>query len=83
MLKHSFRVSFLGFILVFLLIAPPAFGEEPIKIGIIMPLSGGYAQNGTDLLNGAVFYFEKIGYKMGGRRWSSSLKMRKETLRRP
>jgi branched-chain amino acid transport system substrate-binding protein len=68
MLKHSFGVSILGFILVLFVIAAPAFGEEPIKIGIIMPLSGGYAQNGTDLLNGALFYLEKIGYKMGGRK---------------
>ena len=39
----------------------------PIKIGFIVPLSGGYAQNGRDILNGFELYLEQIGYRAAGR----------------
>ena len=32
-----------------------------------MPLSGPYAQNGRDILNGFLLYLEEIGYRAGGR----------------
>ena len=43
----------------------PARG--PIKIGFLVPLSGGLAQNGRDILNGFLLYLEEIGYRAAGR----------------
>jgi len=40
----------------------------PIKIGFMVPLSGGNAQNGRDILNGFMMYLDEIGYRAGGRR---------------
>jgi branched-chain amino acid transport system substrate-binding protein len=40
----------------------------PIKIGFMVPLSGGNAQNGRDILNGFLMYLDEIGYRAGGRR---------------
>ena len=32
------------------------------------PLSGAYAQNGRDILNGMLLYLEQIGYQAAGRK---------------
>jgi len=42
--------------------------DTPIKIGFMVPLSGGSAQNGRDILNGFLLYLDEIGYRAGGRR---------------
>jgi branched-chain amino acid transport system substrate-binding protein len=42
--------------------------RPPIKIGFMVPLSGGNAQNGRDILNGFLMYLDEIGYRAGGRR---------------
>jgi branched-chain amino acid transport system substrate-binding protein len=42
--------------------------QPPIKIGFMVPLSGGNAQNGRDILNGFLMYLDEIGYRAGGRR---------------
>jgi branched-chain amino acid transport system substrate-binding protein len=42
--------------------------QGPIKIGFMVPLSGGSAQNGRDILNGFLMYLDEIGYRAGGRR---------------
>jgi len=42
--------------------------DRPIKIGFMVPLSGGNAQNGRDILNGFLLYLDEIGYLAGGRR---------------
>jgi branched-chain amino acid transport system substrate-binding protein len=42
--------------------------QGPIKIGFMVPLSGGNAQNGRDILNGFLMYLDEIGYQAGGRR---------------
>jgi branched-chain amino acid transport system substrate-binding protein len=42
--------------------------HPPIKIGFMVPLSGGNAQNGRDILNGFLMYLDEIGYRAGGRR---------------
>jgi branched-chain amino acid transport system substrate-binding protein len=42
--------------------------QTPIKIGFMVPLSGGNAQNGRDILNGFVMFLDEIGYRAGGRR---------------
>ena len=34
----------------------------------MVPLSGGNAQNGRDILNGFLMYLDEIGYRAGGRR---------------
>lgn len=39
----------------------------PIKVGFLSPLSGPYAQNGRDILNGFLLYLDEIGYRAGGR----------------
>jgi branched-chain amino acid transport system substrate-binding protein len=39
----------------------------PIRIGFLVPLSGGLAQNGRDILNGFLLYLEEIGYRAAGR----------------
>ena len=41
--------------------------RSPIKIGFIVPLSGPYAQNGRDILNGFLLLLDEIGYRAGGR----------------
>jgi ABC-type branched-subunit amino acid transport system substrate-binding protein len=47
----------------------PRSGESrgPIKIGFIVPLSGPFAQNGRDILNGFLLLLDEIGYRAGGR----------------
>lgn len=42
--------------------------DNPIKIGFMVPLSGGSAQNGRDILNGFLLYLDEIGYRAGGRK---------------
>jgi len=70
MLKKIFKVLMTGFFVSFFFFPSflPAQEKEPIKIGLILPLSGTYAQPGKDSYNGAVFYLEKIGYMMAGRK---------------
>ncbi|MDA1183448.1 MAG: ABC transporter substrate-binding protein [Acidobacteria bacterium] len=41
--------------------------EGPIRIGFLVPLSGPYAQNGRDILNGFLLLLDEIGYRAGGR----------------
>jgi branched-chain amino acid transport system substrate-binding protein len=41
---------------------------DPIRVGFIGPLSGAYAQNGRDILNGFLLYLDEIGYRAGGRK---------------
>ena len=42
--------------------------DTPIKVGFMVPLSGGSAQNGRDILNGFLLYLDEIGYRAGGRK---------------
>jgi len=49
-------------------IAAQTDSQPPIKIGFMVPLSGGNAQNGRDILNGFMMYLDEIGYRAGGRR---------------
>ena len=48
--------------------AQTATQQTPIKIGFMVPLSGGNAQNGRDILNGFLMYLDEIGYRAGGRK---------------
>ena len=40
---------------------------SPIRIGFLGPLSGPYAQNGRDILNGFLLLLDEVGYRAGGR----------------
>jgi branched-chain amino acid transport system substrate-binding protein len=40
---------------------------DPIRIGFIVPLSGAFAQNGRDILNGFLMLLDEVGYRAGGR----------------
>lgn len=42
--------------------------ESPIKIGFLTPLSGPFAQNGRDILNGFLLFLDEVGYRAAGRR---------------
>jgi branched-chain amino acid transport system substrate-binding protein len=50
------------------ILAAQTGSRDPIKIGFMVPLSGGSAQNGRDILNGFQLYLDEIGYQAGGRR---------------
>ena len=41
--------------------APALNVQSAIKVGFIAPLSGPYAQNGRDILNGLLLYLEQVG----------------------
>jgi branched-chain amino acid transport system substrate-binding protein len=41
---------------------------RPIRVGYVGPLSGAYAQNGRDILNGLRLYLEQIGSQAAGRK---------------
>lgn len=40
---------------------------DPIKIGILLSLSGNFAENGQQTLTGLKMYFDKVGNQAGGR----------------
>ncbi len=42
--------------------------REPIRIGLIFPLTGGFAPNGRDAVNGFQMFWEEKGYTVAGRR---------------
>ncbi|MGH7089861.1 MAG: ABC transporter substrate-binding protein, partial [Stellaceae bacterium] len=47
--------------------APHAVADEaPIKIGVLLPLSGNFAANGKQALAGMEIYLDQIGKKAGG-----------------
>lgn len=43
-----------------------ARAADPIKIGILLPLSGNFTENGQQTLTGLKMYFDEIGNKAGG-----------------
>jgi len=51
-----------------LLVAPvsEARAQEPIKIGVLLPLSGNFAVPGQQTLAGLKMYFDEVGNKAGG-----------------
>jgi branched-chain amino acid transport system substrate-binding protein len=50
----------------FVLLAPQANAADPIKIGILLPLSGNFAPNGQQALTGMKMYFDEVGNQAGG-----------------
>jgi branched-chain amino acid transport system substrate-binding protein len=61
------KKTVLVFIAVVLMAAAGRSADGPIRVGFLSPLSGPYAQNGRDILNGFLLYLEEIGYRAGGR----------------
>jgi branched-chain amino acid transport system substrate-binding protein len=55
------------FVVFILLVAIGHSADGPIRVGFLSPLSGPYAQNGRDILNGFLLYLEEIGYRAAGR----------------
>ncbi len=47
--------------------ANPAPAKGPIKIGVLAPLTGTFAANGQDMVNGFQLYWEEVGNKCAGR----------------
>ncbi|HXG02198.1 MAG TPA: ABC transporter substrate-binding protein [Candidatus Binatia bacterium] len=47
---------------------PVAGQGGPIKIGLLVPLSGAFSATGKDMLNGAELYLDEIGRQAAGRR---------------
>lgn len=45
-----------------------AQSEEPIKIGVLVPLTGAFASLGIDGMEGTKMAFEEINYEIGGRK---------------
>ena len=67
---HRARVFLTGVVIVLLtgLLLPAAWSaEERIKIGLLTPLTGTFAQPGKSIQNGFLLYLEQAGNKLGGR----------------
>lgn len=47
---------------------PPAQAADSIKVGVLLPLSGNFAENGKQTLTGIKMYLDKVGNKAGGRK---------------
>jgi branched-chain amino acid transport system substrate-binding protein len=64
---HTALITF-AMLMATILMTAQATPDSPIKIGFMVPLSGGSAQNGRDILNGFLLYLDEIGYRAGGRK---------------
>ena len=50
-------------------LASPALAQQPpLKIGVILPLSGGFAQSGQEVLVGMKIYLDSINNEVAGRK---------------
>ena len=50
------------------LVAPGlAVAQQPVKIGLLVPLTGLFTRNGREALDGTRMYFDEIGWKVAGR----------------
>jgi branched-chain amino acid transport system substrate-binding protein len=65
--KHSLSLLAVAITLV-LPIALPAAADEPVKIGLIVPLTGGQASTGKQLENAVKLYVQQYGDTAGGRK---------------
>jgi len=45
-----------------------AASKDPVKIGFLAPMTGGFAQVGKDMVDGATMYLEEIGSQAAGRK---------------
>ena len=51
-----------------LVLAGVAQAQEPIRIGMISPLTGAFAQVGKDMVVGTEVYLKEIGGQVAGRK---------------
>jgi branched-chain amino acid transport system substrate-binding protein len=50
------------------LVAPgAAVAQQPVKIGLLVPLTGLFTRNGREAVDGTRMYFDEIGWKAAGR----------------
>jgi len=64
-------IALLALLAVALVGAPPrSAGAQggPIKIGLLVPLSGAASALGKDMLAGTELYLDEVGRQMGGRK---------------
>ena len=67
-LRAAALVILAAFLAPFLAPAAAPAQSGPIKIGMLAPLTGPFAQIGKDMVNGAEMYLEEIGRQVGGRK---------------
>ncbi|MFZ1208177.1 MAG: penicillin-binding protein activator, partial [Pseudolabrys sp.] len=48
--------------------AASAFAQQPIKIGLLVPLTGPLATPGTDMVDGFKLFWEQVNNMAGGRK---------------
>ena len=72
---HRSRLLRVAAVLTIVALALPLFlptatvaQSGPIKIGMLAPLTGPFAQIGKDMVNGTELYLDEIGRQMGGRK---------------
>ena len=65
--SRAFRVVFAGLLLSVLPLSAGWSAEEPIKIGMLTPVTGPLAHAGKSIQNGFLLYLEQAGNKLGGR----------------
>src|SRR5262245_37158981 len=58
----------IGSLVVFLLAVAPAGAQQPIKIGLIMPFSGQFADTATQMDNAIKLYLKQNGDTVAGRK---------------
>jgi branched-chain amino acid transport system substrate-binding protein len=61
-------------LLVLAMMAPPAQAQEPIKIGLILPMTGPFGSTGKQIAAGANLYLEQKGRTVAGRKIELVLK---------
>src|SRR5687768_3462598 len=68
-MRKVLALSLLAILAVALVVAPAptAAQKGPLRIGMIVSLSGPLAANGKDMVNGYEMFFEQHGYKLAGR----------------
>lgn len=64
--QNGFLVLMLVILGIFF-IQPPAFAVDPIRIGVLVPLTGPFAALGADAVESTKLAFEEIDYKIGKR----------------
>src|SRR5437764_9568737 len=62
--------SALALVVLVTLVAPVSAQAQggPIKIGMLAPLTGAFAQVGKDMVNGTELYLDEIGRQIAGRK---------------
>jgi branched-chain amino acid transport system substrate-binding protein len=66
--RHYIRVLLAGGAAAVLFAAAPAYAQDPIKIGVIMPFSGPLADTATQMDGGIKLYMKRHGDTVAGRK---------------